>query len=303
MKKTNIIGLLAIFLLIFSLGVSAATLTRTAQSSVNPGSTFSVTYATSGTSGKYFVAWEDSITGGCTPSTYKSFIGSESGIGESKSVTFTAPSSGSCTFNGYYQYTSENKQNFPSLTVNIGTIPTCTDTCTSGTKQCTSTTSYQTCGNYDSDSCLEWSSAISCASGVTCSNGNCGDCIDTCSSKGFTCGTQTICSSSVNCGTCNTGYTCTNGQCISSGGCTSGQSQACTDASGCIGTQTCSNSVWGTCTSALTKCSDGTCKTDCGTTPPTWDLNQVIFYIGTFGVTWMYLIIAAILALIIGFMK
>ncbi len=163
MKKTNIIGLLAIFLLIFSLGVSAATLTRTAQSSVNPGSTFSVTYATSGTSGKYFVAWEDSITGGCTPSTYKSFIGSESGIGESKSVTFTAPSSGSCTFNGYYQYGSGAKVNFPGLTITICAPATCS----SLGKQC---------GSWINN-CGITLNCGSCSSGQTCSSaGQCLTC-------------------------------------------------------------------------------------------------------------------------------
>ncbi len=257
MKKINIIGILAIFLLIFSLGVSAATLTRTAQSSVNPSSTFSVTYATSGTSSKYFVAWEDTITGGCTPATYKSFIGSESGIGESKSVTFTAPSSGSCTFNGYYQYTSENKQNFPSLTVNIGT--TCTPNCACAANTCTGSTCADGCSG-------------TCPGTKTCTS-----CTDTCSSKGFTCGTQTICSSSVNCGTCSSGQTCSlSGTCIT-----------------------------GECPTGQTKCSDGTCKTSCGTEPPVigFDLNQILFYLFGVGITPLYIIIAVILALIIGFMK
>lgn len=49
----------------------------------------------------------------------------------------------------------------------------CTDECTpSDSKQC-SGNGYQTCGNYDIDSCLEWSSVTSCPSGYTCSNGVC----------------------------------------------------------------------------------------------------------------------------------
>ncbi|MDD5221150.1 MAG: hypothetical protein PHV47_00870, partial [Candidatus Pacebacteria bacterium] len=32
----------------------------------------------------------------------------------------------------------------------------CTNECSSGQKRCSSTTGYQTCGNYDSDSCYEW---------------------------------------------------------------------------------------------------------------------------------------------------
>lgn len=50
---------------------------------------------------------------------------------------------------------------------------TCSNECTtSGSKQC-SGNGYQTCGNYDSDSCTEWSSVTSCPSGQTCSNGQC----------------------------------------------------------------------------------------------------------------------------------
>ena len=49
----------------------------------------------------------------------------------------------------------------------------CNDECTSsGSKQCAGT-GYQTCGNYDSDSCLEWSAVTACNTGETCSNGIC----------------------------------------------------------------------------------------------------------------------------------
>ena len=59
------------------------------------------------------------------------------------------------------------------VVVNVSPPP-CTDECSSGAKKCTSSTSYQTCGNYDADSCLEWSSAASCPAGQTCSgNGAC----------------------------------------------------------------------------------------------------------------------------------
>ena len=93
-------------------------------------------------------------------------------------------------------YTGEaSKTGYSTITWNIGTIvsgsawsigphvltststtPTCTNDagCTSsGLKKC-SGNGYQTCGNYDiSDSCLEWNSVINCASGQTCSNGQC----------------------------------------------------------------------------------------------------------------------------------
>jgi hypothetical protein len=86
-------------------------------------------------------------------------------------------------------------------------------------------------------------------------------CTDTCSSKGFTCGTQTICGSSVNCGTCNSGYTCSlSGTCISTAQCTSGQKE-------CLSSttyRTClSNGQWSgsqSCASGQT-CSGGVCYT------------------------------------------
>lgn len=52
--------------------------------------------------------------------------------------------------------------------------PPCSNECSpSGAKQCAGNTAYQTCGNYDADSCLEWSSATSCPTGQTCSGGSC----------------------------------------------------------------------------------------------------------------------------------
>ncbi|MBU3964322.1 hypothetical protein KJ562_01140, partial [Patescibacteria group bacterium] len=50
----------------------------------------------------------------------------------------------------------------------------CTDECSYyGQKTCASNTSYKTCGNYDCDTCLEWSSITSCGAGKVCQNGNC----------------------------------------------------------------------------------------------------------------------------------
>ncbi len=52
--------------------------------------------------------------------------------------------------------------------------PVCNNECSSvGAKQC-SGNSYQTCGNYDTDNCLEWSTATACASYQICQNGICG---------------------------------------------------------------------------------------------------------------------------------
>jgi len=48
----------------------------------------------------------------------------------------------------------------------------CTDECVSGERQC-SGAGYQICGNYDSDSCTEWSEVTECAAGQICVNGEC----------------------------------------------------------------------------------------------------------------------------------
>jgi|APSaa5957512622_1039677.scaffolds.fasta_scaffold09228_6 hypothetical protein len=63
-------------------------------------------------------------------------------------------------------------------------VPTCSDDCSTGDKQC-SGNGYQTCGNYDNDSCLEWSSTTNCYSNQTCTDGECvATCTDDCSTSG-----------------------------------------------------------------------------------------------------------------------
>ncbi len=56
-----------------------------------------------------------------------------------------------------------------------GTNQTCSNDCSySGQRACTTMSSYITCGNYDSDACLEWNyNATFCPSNFTCSNGDC----------------------------------------------------------------------------------------------------------------------------------
>jgi hypothetical protein len=50
----------------------------------------------------------------------------------------------------------------------------CTDECNPGLpKQCSTTGGYLACGNFDSDTCLEWSSPFNCPEGFTCQNGDC----------------------------------------------------------------------------------------------------------------------------------
>ncbi len=69
----------------------------------------------------------------------------------------------------------------------------CTNEClSSGARQCSGTNAYKICGNYDSDSCLEWSSTTSCPSCQSCSGGSC---TNTCSGTDTSCG----CNSCANC--------------------------------------------------------------------------------------------------------
>lgn len=49
----------------------------------------------------------------------------------------------------------------------------CSDDCTSGQKVCSGTYQWKQCGNYDNDTCLDWSSSFNCASGTVCQNGIC----------------------------------------------------------------------------------------------------------------------------------
>ena len=79
---------------------------------------------------------------------------------------------------------------------------------------------YLICGNYDSDSCLEWSPVMKCWTGQICSytQQKCvaGSCTSkTCSQLGKQCGVwNNGCGTNISCGTCLTGKTCTNGACV-----------------------------------------------------------------------------------------
>ncbi len=172
--------------------------------------------------------------------------------------------------------------------------PQCINECSySGQKRCTGTDTYQTCGNYDSDPCLEWSSTQSCPSdtciGTTrrtyyCScSGFCGSaCIYTdtsCSTRCYSCGDRT-CNSSCGENSSNCAIdcppACTN-ECSYSGQtrCHSyAQKQTCGnyDSDPCLEwslAETCSGSVscgYGICASDQRPswhCSNGVCAYNC----------------------------------------
>ena len=158
---------------------------------------------------------------------------------------------------------------------------TCTDECTVvGAKQCDGT-GVQTCGNVDSDPCLEWGTAVACAAGQTCSGGFCtSQCTDECTVKGAKqCSGDgyRVCDNSdadpcLEWGTavaCGAGQTCSNGNCSSSctdectilgaKQCGAGGVQTCgnTDADGCL--------EWGTAEpcAAGQVCVAGNCALTC----------------------------------------
>ena len=59
----------------------------------------------------------------------------------------------------------------------------CSDDCTAGAKHCVDGDNYQECGNFDADTCLDWSQNYSCSTswpGTVCSNGYCVGCTDDC---------------------------------------------------------------------------------------------------------------------------
>jgi hypothetical protein len=152
--------------------------------------------------------------------------------------------------------------------------PTCTDDCSPlGKKECISSTSFRTCGNYDSDPCLEWSEPSNCASGSTCWNGTCA-CAPDCTGK--ECGADG-CGGS--CGQCTGGKKCVQNACQ----CVLNDYQACCgnavcwfDSCGNQGQKTadcpygCSNGQCKTCTPNCVgkQCGDDGCGGSCGQCGP-----------------------------------
>lgn len=115
------------------------TMTRTSSAiTVNPSSTFQIVYTAVGTSGTWGASIEDSVTNCKFPdgtNSLKTVMLSSDGL--TKTITMTAPSSGSCVFsNGNYKYGTSPILNFAPLTVTI-----CSPTCTRPTDLCLITSS------------------------------------------------------------------------------------------------------------------------------------------------------------------
>jgi hypothetical protein len=124
-----IIGLVVIFLVFNTMKsqsiLGSETMTRTIPATVQPNAEFSVTYTSIGTSGKWAATVIDSVSGGCLfsglqVSSVNTYLLSTSGT--TKTMTIKAPTSGSCTFSGTYQFGDKSIGSFQSniITVSIG---------------------------------------------------------------------------------------------------------------------------------------------------------------------------------------
>ena len=113
-------------------------MTRTAPTTVNPSSTFQVTYTVSGATGTWGASIVDAVSGGCKfpdgSTELKTVMLSTDG--NTKQVTVTAPSSGSCTFVGDYKFGDFPIKTFTNSVVNI-----CQPICTRPADLCLATSS------------------------------------------------------------------------------------------------------------------------------------------------------------------
>lgn len=160
----------------------------------------------------------------------------------------SGPSAKRCSGAGYQtcgDYDSDYCYEWSSITAcGAGTVcqagicitipPTCTNECsTLGQTTCSGTGNYLTCGNYDLDSCYEWSGPTACGAGTTCQSGICVAIPPVCSNECSTSG-ETTCSGTGNyltCGNydtdsclewsgptaCGSGTTCQSGVCVAQG--------------------------------------------------------------------------------------
>jgi len=215
------------------------------------------------------------------------------------SYSTNSSSYSSCTSASCYSSYSSSKKTSITSTYAVYTPPACTNECSvNGQRVCVGN-GWKQCGNYDSDSCLEWSSITYCGSGQTCNNGQCiNTCTDECSING-----QRVCVGNgwKQCGQydsdsclewgqitqCGWNQTCNNGTCVDTcqNECTLNQHQ-CSGNSGRICLQNSQGcTYWGSyqsCDSLCYHCGDGRCECgetksscaqDCGYDTPTVNLD------------------------------
>jgi hypothetical protein len=148
-KNKKLFGLIGIMLILILGTVYAGTMTRSLPTSVSPGQTFTLTYTVSEVSGLYGASVIDAVSGGCTPTgEHKFVLADDAQYTTTKSFTYTAPSSGSCTFSGDYQFGTEAIKTFPQQTITVSSSNQTNTTivCAVNQTKCESTT-YFTCLN------------------------------------------------------------------------------------------------------------------------------------------------------------
>jgi hypothetical protein len=133
-NKMKLIPILIISLII-CMGLADAivtgseTLTRTAPASVQPGSTFALTYTLGGGTPPWTVILDETISGGCVMpnggDTYRALWLSDDGA--TKTVNVVAPASGNCVLSGTYVIGNVTSSSFPPLAINIAGSSTCTN--------------------------------------------------------------------------------------------------------------------------------------------------------------------------------
>ena len=238
-------------------------------------------------------------SGGSTNSSSYTPSSSTNSSSYTPSYSTNSSSYSSCTSASCYSSYSSSKKTSITSTYAVYTPPACTNECSvNGQRVCVGN-GWKQCGNYDSDSCLEWSSITYCGSGQTCNNGQCiNTCTDECSING-----QRVCVGNgwKQCGQydsdsclewgqitqCGWNQTCNNGTCVDTcqNECTLNQHQ-CSGNSGRICLQNSQGcTYWGSyqsCDSLCYHCGDGRCECgetksscaqDCGYDTPTVNLD------------------------------
>jgi len=238
-KRVNLKIFLFLFIVLFLIElISSSTITRDVPTSAKASTNFLINFTAANTpSGKWGAIIVENINGGClinSKTTYKDVMLSTGGL--TKSISVSAPASGTCHLTGgYYQFSEDsNPTGFTEAIISINSCETNAD-CNDGNSCTIDVCSSNTCILSPITTC-SLSSDSCCPSGCNVTNDN--DCTATCPNG--------ICGTSENCGNCAADCSCTgNSVCqpLNSGsdikGCLCTTNWVCSDWSACSsGTQT-----------------------------------------------------------------
>ena len=152
--KNMMKGMLILTLFILLSGIAfAGTLKRQSGSSVAPNQQFNIVYSMTQADAEDFVAWHETISGGCTPNLIEDFMTRTAGdnLPVTKTKTINSPSSGSCIITGYYQFAGGQQINFQTQTVTIQSQTTTTTQPQTTTTTQAKTPPPSTCTNFWED--------------------------------------------------------------------------------------------------------------------------------------------------------